>query len=155
MHRSAFRTKKPAMRGGQPEKAAPTTASNDLDDIRSQIAELSKDIRPLRASMESLAAPSDDISVPSDIDKSLKSLHSRLDKIEGSIEELEAQQRRMSTTFSNAILKLADKVEKISGGEDSSFSLAHSLEKLIKVLESRKIRIIRDKDGDMTGLETM
>jgi hypothetical protein len=67
--------------------------------------------------------------------------------------EVENQTKRMASTFSNAILKLADKVEKISGGEDSSFSLAHSLEKLLQVLTARKLRFIRDSNGDLTGAE--
>lgn len=103
--------------------------------------------------MERLAAPQEDISVPKDISVSLGKIHNRLDRLERNQEQVEAQAKRMATTFSSAILKLADKVEKIAGGEDSSFSLAHSLEKLLQVLSARKLRIIRDSNGDMVGVE--
>ena len=58
----------------------------------------------------------------------------------------------METNFSNALLKMSDRVSKISGGEDSEFSLAHSLEELIKVL-SQPVDIVRDNDGNMKTLK--
>ena len=104
--------------------------------------------------MERLAAPKEDISVPGDIAASLRLVHGRLDRLERQQKEQETQLRKMATTFSNALLKMGEKVEKIAGVEDSSFSLAHSLEKLINVLGSRKFRFKRNADGDMVSMET-
>jgi Mg2+ and Co2+ transporter CorA len=150
MHRSSFRAKK--------QFSAATTAASkspsELTEIREQIANLSQSLSPLRANVERLAVPKTDISVPKDIARTLGEIQNQLNRLERRQAETEAQTKRMATTFSNAILKLADKVERISGGEDSSFSLAHSLEKLLAVLSSRKLRIIRDSHGDMVGVET-
>ena len=114
----------------------------------SDIALAAKAVSSLRQKLETSRVNSG-----ADFDKSLKAILSILERIEARQAELESNQTRMSTTFSNAILQLADKVEKISGGEDSSFSLAHSLEKLIGVLTNKKLKIIRDKDGNMSALE--
>ena len=143
---------------GQPQSAR--LNKDDLQDrelgaIKEQIANLSSMMRSDMDALASKLAPKDDVSVPADINQSLRSLHSRLDKIERQYEVLAKNQKQMATTFSNAILKLTEKVEKISGGEDSEFSLAHSLEQLISVLESRKFKIVRDNDGNMVRLETV
>lgn len=152
MHRSNFRTRKSLSLKQEP-KAQAAGSPKELDAIREQIENVSKRLSPLTASVERLAAPKEDISVPKDIAQALRLAHSRLDRLESQQEQMLGEVRRMATAFSNAILKLSDKVEKICGGEDSSFSLAHSLEKLIETLENRKFRIKRDKDGNMTELE--
>ncbi len=107
----------------------------------------------MKAGIASLSAPKAPDTVPADIAQSLRLIHNRLDRLERGQAEIESQAKRMATTFSNAILKLADKVEKIAGVEDSSFSLAHSLEQLVGVLTNRRLRIIRDGDGNMAAVE--
>lgn len=124
-----------------------------MDELREQIANISKDITPLRSSVERLATPKKGVSVPEDVAQSLGEAHNRLDRVEKELDQVNKQLQRMSNTFSNALLKLGDKVEKIAGVEDSSFSLAHSLETLINVLTHRKLNIIRDKDGNMACLK--
>jgi ABC-type transporter Mla subunit MlaD len=154
MHRSNFRVKKP-LGTPIPSREAPKAAPPDtfLRDLKEQIANLARDIDPLKANVERLAAPKKDIAVPADVARSLGEAHNRLDRVEKNLAQIEAQLKKMSTTFSNALLRMGDKVEKISGGEDSSFSLAHSLEKLISVLASQKLDIIRDSDGDMVAVK--
>lgn len=150
MHRSAFR-KKPQMQQQRPQQAAPAAPARvDLDDIRAQIANISREVA---ASVSSLAKDNTDVTVPADIDKSLKLVHERLDRLERNVKEVEAQQKRMAMAFSNAMLKMTDKVEKIAGGEDSTFSLAHSLEKLIDVLSNRKVSFKRNADGEISEAE--
>lgn len=155
MHRSSFRPQRRLAGDLHKPKVAPPAPDRDLDGIREQIENVTKTLSPLRASVERLAAPKQDISVPSDIAQALRLAHGRLDRVEKQQEAMLSELRRMASAFSNAILKLSDKVEKISGGEDSSFSLAHSLEKLLAVLTSRKLRIIRDSNGDMVEVETV
>lgn len=155
MHRSNFRPRNrfaPVATKAAPKEAAPLP-SRELEAIKEQIANVSRDLSPLRANVERLAAPKEDISVPGDIAQSLRLVHGRLDRLERQQREQDDQLKKMATTFSNALLRMGDKVEKISGGEDSSFSLAHSLEKLLAVLTSRRLRIIRDKDGNMAAVE--
>ena len=145
-------------REGQPAPLRAAKADLDLDEIKEQIVNLTKALSPIK---ETVAAVADkmkdkkDPKVPADVDKSLKMLHSRLDKIENQVDILADNQKRMATTFSSAIMALTDKIEKIAGGEDSEFSLSHSLEKLIDLLSNRKLKIVRNNDGDMVGVETV
>lgn len=127
---------------------------HELDEIREQIAGLTPKIVSLKSSVDVLSKPKEDVSVPGDIAKSLRLVHGRLDRLESQQKEQDSQIKKATETFSNAILKMADKLEKIAGGEDSKFSLAHSLEKLLTVLQTRKLRIIRDNDGNMVAVET-
>jgi hypothetical protein len=94
------------------------------------------------------------VSGGADFSKSLQAILNELERVRENQKRMEEAQQRMATAFANALLKLGEKVEKIAGGEDSSFSLAHSLEKLIDVLNNRKFRIKRDSDGNMISLET-
>lgn len=120
----------------------------NLEALREQIENVSSVLSPLRDSVERLSAPKDDIKVPADIAQALRLAHNRLDQLEETQKAALTEIRRMATTFSNAILKLSEKVEKHEG------ALARSLDKLIFVLSSRKLRIKRDNDGNMVELET-
>ena len=153
MHRSSFRTKKQSTFSVPVREAAKSARPDELAQIREQIQNLNRSLAPVASTVERLAVPKKDISVPEDIALTLGEIQNQLNRLERRQAEIETQTKRMATTFSNAILKLADKVEKISGGEDSTFSLAHSLERLLGVLSSRKLRIIRDSNGDMTEVE--
>jgi len=155
MHRSSFRAPKFAGQVRQ-ERVQPVVPplKGELDGLREQIENISRRLVPLTSSVARLAAPREDVSIPADVAQSLKLVHGRLDRLERELAEAESSRKKMAATFSNAILKMGDKVEKIAGVEDSSFSLAHSLEKLLKVLSSRKLRIIRDSNGDMVAVET-
>lgn len=155
MHRSNFRAKRESSRlkeDAPQTRQAPST-SLDISSIREEISSLGAKIAPIAMTVETLAAPKRDVSVPGDIAKSLDLIHARLDRLERVQKEQNTNQKRAETAFSNAILKMADKVEKISGGEDSEFSLAHSLEKLIQVLSARKYHVTRDRDGNMVEFE--
>lgn len=158
MHRTNFRSRRAASnapvrdeRITQSTSPPPPPINHDFSDIRAQIASLNEKISPIAA----LATKKPDEALPADLHKSVQLLHGRLDRIEKEQKEQNAQQKRAETAFSNAILKLAEQVEKISGGEDVDFSLAQSLDTLIKVLESQKFRIVRDSYGNMTALETV
>lgn len=157
MHRSNFRVRRKlgTLERARPvaQEAAKAAKSDELAELREQIENVAKTLSPLTANVERLAAPKEDISVPADIGKAIQLAHNRLDRLEAQQKEALSELRRMATTFSNALLRMGDKVEKIAGGEDSSFSLAHSLEKLISVLSSRKMRVVRDSDGNMVELE--
>lgn len=126
-----------------------TAPSKDLDSIREQIENVSRKLSPLTASVERLSAPKEDISVPADISQSLRQVHGRLERLERELREVESQSKRMAQTFSSAILRLSEMVEKHDG------ALAHSLDKLLGVLTCRKLRIIRDSNGDMVAVETI
>ncbi|HEY6022055.1 MAG TPA: hypothetical protein VIY48_19960 [Candidatus Paceibacterota bacterium] len=148
MHRSAFRPRKAAV--SLREVASPANGKDHSDDfaaLREQIANITSSIGPLRGTVEKLAAPKEDVTVPGDISQSLKLVHNRLDRLEQENQRIADQQQKMATTFSNALLKLSDKVEKYEG------ELAHSLDKLTQVLSARKLRIIRDNNGDMASVE--
>lgn len=153
LHRGNFRPRQRVASGKPPKEAAPVSTSGLVDELKAELSKISKDINPIKVTLERLSAPKKDVFVPDDIAKSLGEIQNRLDRLEKNQKKLEDQAKRMAETFSNAILKLGDKVEKVAGVEDSSFSLAHSLEQLLAVLSSRKLKVIRDSNGDMTAVE--
>ena len=153
MHRSSFRVLKQPVRLEQPTTTRVPPPSDELKAIRDEIGSLCAKLSPIQGTLDSLKARKDDVTVPADIAKSLQLVHGRLDRLEAHEKAADERAQKAITTFSNAILKLSDKVEKISGGEDSKFSLAHSLEKLIEILMTRSMRIIRNDDGDMIAVE--
>lgn len=149
MHRSSFRARKQPLVAHEPRSEVhQPKPDKELEAIREQIENVSKKLSPLTASVERLAAPKQDISVPGDIAQALRLAHGRLDRLEEQQKVAIQELRRMATAFSNAILKLSERVEKHEG------ALAHSLEELIFVLSNRKLRIKRDNDGNMVELET-
>ena len=161
MHRSNFRPRRQQGDAGQPVKSeqpaqSPSVAAQDVDSLREQIVNITRSLTPMRAAIDTLVEieKSDNIAVPKDMAKSIHLMHERLSRVERQQEKAFEQAKKVETTFSNALLKMGDKVEKISGGEDSEFSLAHSLEKLMEILNSRKYRIIRDAEGNMVSVET-
>lgn len=155
MRRSSFRSH-PAPTNGhaQPYSVEPSRADAIEKSILASVSDthegLSAALNALKADISSLRLPPDDISVPADLAKSLKLVHARLDRLESLQKEVEAQALKAQTAFSNALLTLTGKIEKISGGEDSKFSLAHTLEELIRVMRAPK-SIKRDAEGNMNG----
>ena len=148
MHRSAFRQKHRPNNAVPRTEASSSSQKDEFEAIREQIANITESIHPIKTGVDTLSRARDDVAVPADIAQSLKALHSRLDKVETEVSGLSGKVERMSQAFGNAILKLSEKVEKHEG------ALAHSLDKLIFILSSRKLRIKRDNDGNMVELET-
>ena len=161
MHRSNFRPKKQGVRTAghpavSPEARPAVDDTSELELLREQIMNIGDRLLPLKATMETVAAQQrhDNKTIPDDLGHAVRAILERMERLEGRQAKTGEQFSKMETTFSNALLKMGDKVEKIAGGEDSQFSLAHSLEQLIEVLSNRKYRVVRDSDGNMVKLET-
>lgn len=153
MHSSQFRSRSrtPVNSGtASPPDSALDQLKAEIAEIRNRFEGLVPAITDLKRSIESLK-PSDDIAVPADLAKSVKLIHARLDRLENQMDAIDKGERKREATIANALLTLNSRVAKISGGEDSKFSLAHTLEELIRVLRQPK-RIVRNSDGDMTKL---
>lgn len=164
MHRSNFRAKKQSLTSGHSYDHTPQQGpsgqeppvNDQLEALQEQIQYVCDKLLPMKGALETLLAQQrhDNDTVPEDLGKAIRSVLERLDRLERNQAKTSDQFGKMQTTFSNALLKMGDQVEKISGGVDSEFSLAHSMETLIDVLSNRKYRVIRDNDGNMAKLET-
>lgn len=161
MHRSNFRPRNKVARSFDvqsllPAVSKPSVSQEEFQSLKEQIKNIADRMVPIKGALESILAQQrhDNETVPSDLGKAVRSLVERLDRLERHQAKTGEQFSKMETTFSNALLKMGDQVEKISGGSDSEFSLAHSLETLIDVLSNRAYRVCRDNDGNMVKLET-
>lgn len=163
MHRSAFRQKitgsiAPVYDGPSqhPSGREPYAKESAFESMREQIETIGDKLAPMRMSLEAIVSKQqyDSKTIPDDLGSAVRSIIERMDRMEQNQHEAVAQFSRIESAFSNTLLELVAQVEKISGGKESSFSLAYSMDKLIGVLDNQKFRIIRDNNGDMVEVET-
>lgn len=176
MHRSNFRPKTKLR-----QESKPLGSPKELEAIREQIENVSKNLSPLATSVERLSAPKPEI--PTNLSDALVAIQARLDRLEHSLVDSAQEARKMAATLSKAILKMADMVEAINSHIDArqgaiekqtkqqGSALSHAviemadkveqiskgegsaLKDLLNLLQNRKFRIIRNAEGDMTAVE--
>lgn len=129
------------------------TVRKDFAELKRLIGDIASEIGPIKENVESLKLPKD-VVVPQDIAVSIGKIQAQLDRLEKKQADLEDQSRRMAETFSSAILGLEDKMDRppTADGKASAL-LARSIDKLRSDLMSRKLRFIRDSNGDLAAAE--